>query len=277
MPSPFPGMDPYVEERYDWSAFHAEFIVDIARRIRRALPKGFIARVEQSLAVEGPDTAIFATARNVPDSRQPDVTIFETERGGGVATLTAKVTALTRPLVEPEIVTQDELQQRFVRIYDRRHGGREVVAIIELLSPTNKDGAEGTAQYKRKQREARESGIHLLEIDLLRYGTHVVYVPKTVLEESGAYDYLITLAHADYPVEYRFWRVGVRDKLPALALPLTSDVAPVPLDLQAVFDTCYDEAGLGDAVDYIQEPEPPLSPDDAIWADGLLRSAGLRP
>jgi hypothetical protein len=269
-------MDPYIEERHDWSAFHAEFIVDIARRIRRALPKGFIARVEQSLAVEGPDTAIFATARNVPDSRQPDVTIFETERTAGVATLTTKVAPLTRPLTEPQIVTQGELQQRFVRIYDRRHGNREVVAIVELLSPTNKDGAEGTAQYKRKQREARESGIHLLEIDLLRYGNHVVYVPKAILEDSGPYDYLVTLAHADHPLEYRFWRIGLRDTLPALAIPLTPDVAPVPLDLQAVFDTCYDEAGLGDAVEYTREPDPPLPPDDAAWANDRLVSAGLR-
>lgn len=253
MPSPFPGMDPYVEDRYDWSSFHAEFIVDIARRIRRALPKGFIAKVEQSLSVDGPDTAIFATARNASDSRQPDVTIFEVERAGGAATLTAKVAPLTRPLAEPE-----------------------VVAIVELLSPTNKDGAEGTAQYKRKQREARESGIHLLEVDLLRYGNHVVYVPKAVLEESGPYDYLVTLAHAEHPLEYRFWRIGLRDTLPALAIPLTADVAPVPLDLQSVFDTCYDEAGLGDAIDYSREPDPPLTPENTVWADGLLRASGLR-
>ncbi len=219
MPSPFPSMDPYVEERYDWSTVHLPLIVTLARYLRRGIPQGFVAKVWQ----------------------------------------------------------EDELQQRHLCIYDRRHGGREVVTNVELLSPTNKDGAEGSAQYKRKQREARESGINLLEIDLLRYGTHVAYVPKAVLDESGPYDYLITLADADCPLQYRFWRIGLRDTLPALALPLTPDVAPIPLDLQAVFETCYDESGLGDTVDYTREPEPPLSPENAVWADGLLRTAGLRP
>ena len=163
-----------------------------------------------------------------------------------------------------------------MHIYDRRNGRRKVVAIVELLSPANKDGAEGTVQYKRKQREARDGGVHLLEIDLLRYGAHVAYVPKTIIDDTGAYDYLVTLADAEHPREYRFWRIGVREPLPALTLPLTPDVAPVPLDLQGVFDTCYDASGLGDGVDYAREPEPPLPPGDAAWADGVLRAAGLR-
>lgn len=49
----------------------------------------------------------------------------------------------------------------------------------------------------------------------------------------------------------------------------------MPFDLQAAFDTCYDEAGLCIIVNFTRELVPPLAGEDAAWADGLLRSAGL--
>ena len=49
----------------------------------------------------------------------------------------------------------------------------------------------------------------------------------------------------------------------------------VVLDLQQVIDQCY-ERGRYNVIDYRKDPEPPLSPTDARWADEILREKGLR-
>jgi uncharacterized protein DUF4058 len=48
------------------------------------------------------------------------------------------------------------------------------------------------------------------------------------------------------------------------------------LDLQAVFDRCYDEGPYARRVDYRREPSVLLPRADAEWADQLLRERGLR-
>jgi hypothetical protein len=93
----------------------------------------------------------------------------------------------------------------------------------------------------------------------------------------GTWDYLVTLRDVSEPDVFAFWRIGLRDALPTIELPLTNDVAPVPFDLQASFTRSYEASLYGRRIDYTREPEPPLMPDDAAWADGLLRAAGLRP
>lgn len=52
MPSPSPGMDPYLESRTLWPDAHNAFIVYLRAVINRQLPLGFSARVEERLVVE---------------------------------------------------------------------------------------------------------------------------------------------------------------------------------------------------------------------------------
>jgi Protein of unknown function (DUF4058) len=49
----------------------------------------------------------------------------------------------------------------------------------------------------------------------------------------------------------------------------------VAFDLQAIFDQFYRNGGYDD-IDYHGEPDPPLSAEDAAWADGLLKEQGKR-
>jgi len=49
------------------------------------------------------------------------------------------------------------------------------------------------------------------------------------------------------------------------------------LDLQGLIDQCYRNGGYDEDIDYKAEPVPPLDPDDARWADALLRKKGKRP
>lgn len=118
--------------------------------------------------------------------------------------------------------------------------------------------------------------MYLLEIDLLREGRPTVHVPADVAATQGTLDYLVPLADAEPSLQYLFWRISLREPLPPLLLPLPPDVAPVRVDLQAILDRCFVESGLGDDLEYDEEPEPPLAPEDAAWADELPRARGLR-
>jgi hypothetical protein len=111
----------------------------------------------------------------------------------------------------------------------------------------------------------------LLEIDLLRRGEHTVCLPKSTLKDLGEYDYLVTLANAEDREKIYFWRLSLRNPLPTLSLPLTSDVASVPLDLQAALNQCWATSRYAQTLDYSLLLEPPLSPEDAAWVRERLR------
>ena len=250
-------MDPYLEEPAFWPHFHTSLMVYLNAALSQNLPPGFVARVETRVYIlpdereVRPDAIVFATA----PSRRP---------AGGVATLER-----ARP---PEVVLRqsEAVEERYLEIRDLRHGAREVIAAIEVLSPANKsEGGAGRREYLRKQKAVLESGTHLLEIDLLRGGQHTVAAPEDAVRACGPWNYLLCLSDATRRDEYLFWRLGLREALPTVDLPLTPDVPPVEIRLQAVFDRCYDEGRLGDDLDYARPPKPPLSGEDAVWAKAL--------
>jgi hypothetical protein len=70
--------------------------------------------------------------------------------------------------------------------------------------------------------------------------------------------------------------VPLRERLPAIWVPLRETDADVPLDLQPLLDRCFDNGGYEADLDYEGEPEPALAADDAGWADALLREKGHR-
>src|SRR5204862_7167444 len=72
MPSPCPGMDPYVE-RY-WLDLHLDLTSKSRRAIQRQLGDDLVARVEERLIVEAPD----ARTRRIG----PDVRVVEHGRPG---------------------------------------------------------------------------------------------------------------------------------------------------------------------------------------------------
>ena len=70
--------------------------------------------------------------------------------------------------------------------------------------------------------------------------------------------------------------VPLRERLPRFPVPLRERGETVHLDLQAVFDPTYEHGDYDMTVDYTADPVPPLEPNDATWADELLREKGLR-
>ena len=279
MPSPFPGFDPYLENKSDWASFHAAFIVDLSRTLLDVLPPDFDARTEAHVSIVFPEARKSGEPRTA--GRVADVGVLRTPLIGGGGTAVLERPRLATDFAQknirlPETVRYTRREQTFIQIIHKRGESETVIAIIELLSPTNKDGRDGTDDYRQKQAQLLRTPAHLVEIDLLRGGEHVAHVPKGEIAAFGDWNYLVTLRDATDPGTYRFWRIGLRDVLPTILLPLTPGVAPVPLSLQEAFDRCYDASRLARRLDYSGDPEPPLSLNDAAWADDLLKAAGFQ-
>jgi hypothetical protein len=172
-----------------------------------------------------------------------------------------------RPITQPTIVTArfpEEIRQRYLEIRDARN--HTVVAVIEVLSPTNKVASgPGHDAFGRKRRDVMASPVHWLEIDLLRAG-------ERPAEVAGQGDYYALLKRGDKAAEFALWHANLRDLLPVVAVPLTGDFADVALDLQAAFTTTYDRYYI-DRLDYTGAPPlPRFKPADVAWIDAQLRA-----
>lgn len=255
MPGPFPGMDPYLERAGIWQGFHNSFIAYLNEALNLALPDRFLARSEMRVYID----------QAPPVRAVPDVSVFAVARGTDGPR--AAIAAHPRPISSPLEIVLETRREAFLEILDRANGNR-IVMVIELLSPENKRGA-GREEYRRKQQAVLESSAHLVEIDLLRGGSATVFAPSI----EGDRGYRVSLADFRRPWSAFLWRVDLREPLPVLSLPLTDDSGPVTVDPQAVFDRCYDAGRYAAVLDdaYSGPTEPPLSADDALWAQERLR------
>lgn len=105
-------------------------------------------------------------------------------------------------------------RERFVEVVTTGNKKR-VVAAIEVLSPANKMPGTGHREYVSKQQAILQSQTHLLEIDLLRSGSHTVALPeRAVREQAGTWDYLFSLHRGGEAEHYQYWSKTVRDPLP---------------------------------------------------------------
>lgn len=270
MPSPFPGMDPYLEDPDLWPDVHAELITDIRHQLTPKLRPNYVARVEQRTFLFQPDDPA-SELYVVPDARVVERDVRSADRepvaGSGGA---AAVATMAAPIEVTGLVPQ-AARQRFLEIRDR--ADQRVVTVIEILSPSNKiRGSAGRRAFEEKRAADGDSDASWLEIDLLRRGTPTINFPTVPRSAYRAY------ADRTTPDDRRqfAWPIPLRQPLPVLPVPLRPGEADVPLDLQAVLDVAYERAGYDLGVDYTRPPTPPLEAADDGWADGLLRARGLR-
>lgn len=264
MPSPFPGMDPYLEAH--WRDVHSRLVIYASDALQGVLPRALRARVEESVLLETPqgiaDHPLF-----------PDVRVVEyTSKRGSDARPAAGV-AVAEPLLvvtEPETVTET-----FLEIIDRESGNR-VVTVIEFLSPSDKSPGPNREQYLRKQRAICSSDANLVEIDLNRFGTHTLAFPLAHLKPQGRTLYMASVRRASQPGMAEVYPLPIRERLRVVKIPLRSTDADVTLDLQALVEQCYRNGAYEGTLNYAIDPDPPLLGADDEWADDLLRGQGLR-
>src|SRR5262249_26512680 len=265
MPSPFPGMDPYLEVH--WRDVHASLIIYARDALQGVLPGSLRARVEERVLLETPqglgDHPLF-----------PDVRVVEyTSKRGLEARVGAGVAAAEPLLIDAE---PEPTSETFLEIIDRASGNR-VVTVIEVLSPSNKSPGPNREQYLRKQRDVCASDANLVEIDLNRFGTHVLAFPLEHLPPQRRTAYMACVRRAAQRGKAEVYPLPLWERLPALQIPLRPDDADVPLDLQALVEQCYRNGGYEGTLNYAADPDPLLSGADKEWADERLYELGLRP
>jgi hypothetical protein len=258
MPSPFPGMDPYLEGAL-WTTFHFAFGAEIVRQLApRLRPRYLVLPVERFVIDTFDDIAI---TTNI----YPDVGVAKSTReASAVYAPTVMDSPLHLATVIPEAVPH-------VAIEIRDTANRQLVTAIDILSPTNKR-ADGRMEYLSKRRHILLSTTHLLEIDLLRQGRRL-----PMRDPLPPAEYFILLSRAETRPISEVWPLALRDRLPAVPIPLLPGDTDVTLDLQHTFTATYDLLGYDLAIDYMCSPEPVLDGAANLIADGLLRAAGLRP
>jgi hypothetical protein len=254
MPSPFPGMNPFLEQEDVWSDFHNRFIPVAAEAIGSQVQPAYIVKIDQNVFVQEPEGDEKVLGR-------PDVYVAEDTSGlplgvGGVA-----LVAPTKARLVPAVTADKDL---FIEIRDGKD--RKLVTAVELLSPSNKEHGSTREQYLSKRNTYFKSGVHLVEIDLLRGGPRMPLAPKP----SG--DYCIVVSRAQDRPEADVWSIQLRDPLPTIPIPLRPDDGDAHLNLQEILNRVYDAAGYENYI-HRTAPEPALRVEDRDWADQLLQTS----
>jgi hypothetical protein len=265
MPSPFPGMDPYLEAH--WRDIHARLVIYASDALQGALPSPLRARVAETVLLENPQAL-------AGHPRLPDVSGTEETSSRGPGTSAESGVAVAAPFLvdaEPEPVTEP-----FIEIIDRESGNR-VVTVIEFLSPSNKTPGANRDQYLRKQSEICSSDTSLVEIDLNRFGVHTLVFPLFHLKPQARTPYMASVRRATRRDKAQVYPMPLWQPLPTVQIPLRPDDTDVPLNVQALVDQCYRNGGYEGTLNYAADPDPPLVGADKEWADTMLRDKGLRP
>ncbi len=267
MPSPFPGMDPFIEACHLFEDFHNHLIDEIYRVLAEALPDRYVVRSGERSYVA------LAEADDEPGQRPflPDVTVASSRSStrkprkskspasGAAAVPAAPGAVLMRPLI------QAEYREPFLEIY-QTDPDRKLVTGIEVLSPSNKRPAtKGWRLYYRKRLAYLGGYANFVEIDLLRGGQRM---PMFSPWPDSPY-YLLTKYKKRRlcPV----WPAHSIEPLPPLTVPLAPPDPDITLALQPLVDAIYARSRYARDIDYRRPLAPPLSAAEQAWLDERLR------
>jgi hypothetical protein len=243
-------MNPYLEQSDVCQDFHNRYVSALGDALAALVRPRFFVKIEEHLFVhderdESPEYTGNADV-SVASEDPP-------ENGSGVSVLTSPVRV---KVLVPELE-----RQPYLEIRDRQD--RSIVAVVELLSPSNKKPGALRRQFLYKRSQVLCSWASYVEIDLLGGGLRVPFEPQPTSEYS-----VIVSRYEERP-SVGLWPIGLREALPTIPVPLPGPVDHVKLDLQEVFHVVFDRAYYKDHI-YGGKPMPSLSPADAAWAAGLI-------
>jgi hypothetical protein len=246
-------MDPYIEARPLWKGIHTQLIGELStHQLPPLLAPAYYVDAEPSLQVSQergvyPDVQILA-----PVSRLPSGPLGQ---GLAVAEATATIVDL-----------RDDEDEEESAIYIREAGTEQLVTVIEILSYSNKTaGVAKRARYLLKRHEMLNSGVHLVEIDLLRWGQRPI---QTLPDQP----YHILVSRADERPHTKVWSFSFSDPIPTTPIPLIGPDEYVPLPLQTTLETIYSARNFRRRLDYTGYPAGPLTQAQKEEIDTFLKS-----
>ncbi len=260
MPSPFPGMDPYLEQSIFWSSFHFRLIGAIAAALEPQLSLQYYVEVEtrtyqsdddeEEILIGIPDAAVFSSQSSsiTPEQSLPIESSVATQ---------SRPERVSLPMSIP-------VNERYLEVREAKTDA--VITVIEVLSPKNKRTGDGRTAYEKKRRLILESATHLVEIDLLRGGKAM-----PILGARSQSAYRILVSRSDQRPSADLYGTDLQQSLPTVPIPLKVGEDDLCLDLQAAFSKVYAEARYSMRIDYQQPvPSPALSAQDQRWVTALL-------
>jgi hypothetical protein len=251
MPSPFPGMDPYLEHPGVWPEIHHRLISAIADYLEDTLSLNYRVPIEKRTYLSTPEDSILVGI--------PDVALYRQSE----STATAVMPETTSQSITVTIPMAEEVRESYLEIRDIATG--DVITAIEVLSPTNKRPGQGQDAYLAKRQTVLGSRTHLVEIDLLRAGEAM-----PIVGQLPTSDYRILISCSTKRPHAELYCFNLEDPIPTITIPLKFNEAEIPLDLQHLLARIYDRARYGLTIDYTKPPTPALRATARNWAKQLL-------
>ncbi len=259
MPSPFPGIDPYVEAQGRWGDFHHRLIALACDAIQDRLPADYVAQFDEQIELvteEPPGKLVYPDIASLRGDHE-----WQRREQGGEAVAVLDTVAVEYALTESE--------ERHVWIEILKLPEQRLLTVVEVLSPTNKRG--GRKKYLAKRHELLGREVHLVEIDLLAGGQRL---PMGRGMPPGDFYAIIGRYENRLRADVLAW--SIRQPLPKVPIPLLAPDPDVVLDLAEVVATSYERGRYARLIDYARPLELPLDAGDREWAEGIARGALAR-
>ncbi len=259
MRSPFPGMDPYLEDPAFWPGLHNGFLAAVAERLSPLLrPRYYVALEQRVYEFTQEDFEIIGV---------PDIAVSSTAHWS--RTGPGPRSGRPRAVLEVEIPVRQEVRDVYLEVHEA--SSKEMVTLIELLSPANKLHAEGRRAYLKKREAIFHSRTNLVEIDLLRAGK-----PMPLSRMPVAVEYRILVSRAPARPRAQLHAFSVRDPIPPVHLPLHPGEAEPEVDIGSILHAHHERMSYDLRIDYSRPPVPPLQARDAQWARSMILRTGRR-
>jgi hypothetical protein len=250
MPSHFPRMNPWLEQPDVWHDFHQAFISSIRTALAERIRPSYIARIDENVYIH----ELSAEQRYLLG--RPDVGVFDNAAAAKTAAATSGTSSI--PIALGSLLPPTErISESFIEIRDREY--RDLITVIELLSPTKKTPGPDRDLYLAKRKLLTAGNVHFVEIDLLRDGARM---PVEGLTQS---DYAIMVSRSYERPQVGLWPMKLREPLPSIPIPLKREDPDAIIDLQQLLHTTLDAAGYADYIN-LGKPRLPLHPEEEAWA-----------
>ena len=249
MHTPFPGMNPYLEQPGLWPQVHNRLIVAIADEITPQVAPKYRVSIEER---------IYTSTEAIPLIGIADVSVFPRDSNASLPTATTQLTEPRRVTIPmPVEVTERFLEVRLVQT-------NEIVCVLEVLSPSNKRTGEGRIAYETKRQKIWGSATNLVEIDLLREGS-----PMPVTDPAQK-TYSILVSRSVNRPNAALYEFDLTKPIPPFPVPLQLKDREAIVKLQPILNDIYTRARFDLTINYSQTLKPNLSDDEATWVKNIL-------
>ena len=257
MPSPFPGMDPWLERPTLWPGVHVNLIISLQRALAPLIAPRYYVEVGQR--------AIFSVFPPAPQFIYPDVSVFEDRQSH--QPLQAETAVLAEPIIVA-LPNREKVYEDYLKIVET--ATHRVITVIAILSWSNKQPGRDRKAYEAKRRRIFQTETNLVEIDLLRAGQPMPFVFSQ--PNGHLTHYRVLIKRGDNEWQAYLYPFSIQDAIPIFPLPLQPGDSEPAVRLGEILNETYDVLRYASRLDYNQTPEPRLSDAEAQWAAEILRA-----